>query len=155
MPSKIHDGFLSGVEKAIESQLDIVRAGSDEAALFAQKVQCDLSSEIFLPVDDAPPGTTSKYEPDASFQHDDAKYPGVIIEVSYSHKQKKLSRLAKDYLLDSNANVQVVIGVDIEYGKEKRSRTATLSVWRTQLFHTVDGDKLRVVQEITDEVRPP
>lgn len=155
MPSQVHEIFLAGVEKAIESQLDIVRAGSDKAALFAQKVQCARSGEIFLPVDDAPPGTTSKYEPDASFLHDDAKYPGVIIEVSYSHKQKKLSRLAKAYLLDSTANVQAVIGVDIEYGKKKRSRKATLSVWRTQLFPTVDGGELGVVQEITDEVRPP
>lgn len=27
-----------------------------------------------------------------------------------------------------------------------------LSVWRTNLTHTVDGDELRVVQEIADEV---
>jgi hypothetical protein len=154
MPTNIHEIFLAGVEKAIESQLDIVRAGSDNAALFAQKVKCTRSSKIFFPVDDAP-DTTTKHEPDASFHHEDAKYPGVIIEVSYSQKQKKLIQLAKAYFLGSKATVQAVIGVDIEYGKKKRSRTAALSVWRTQLFHTVDGDKLRVVQEITDEVRPP
>jgi hypothetical protein len=42
---------------------------------------------------------------------------------------------------------------DIEYGG-KGSRKATLSVWRTYVFHTDDGDELRVVQEIADEVCP-
>jgi hypothetical protein len=49
--------------------------------------------------------------------------------------------------------VQVIVGLDIEYGK-KGSRKATLSVWRTQVFHTADEDELRVVQEITDKVCP-
>jgi hypothetical protein len=39
------------------------------------------------------------------------------------------------FLLDLNASVQVVAGLDIEYGK-KGSRKATLSVWRT---HVVMG----------------
>ena len=55
--------------------------------------------------------------------------------------------LAEDYLLDSNASVQAVVGLDIEYGK-KKSRTATLSLWRTH----VDGNELGVVQEVIDEV---
>jgi hypothetical protein len=49
--------------------------------------------------------------------------------------------------------VQVVVGLDIEYGK-KGSRKATLSVWRSRVFHTTNGDELRVVQEIADEVCP-
>ena len=97
--------------------------------------------------------TKSKHVPDASFWHEDAEYPGVIIEVAYSQKRKKLGRLAEDYLLDSDASVQVVIGLDIEYGN-KGSRKATLSVWRTHVAHTANGDELRVVQEIVDEVCP-
>lgn len=97
-----------------------------------------------------PLSKNSKYEPDSSFWHDDAEYPGVIIEVSYSQK-KVVGRLAEGYLLDSDASVQVVVGLDIEYGK-KGSRQATLSVWRTRVFHFDDGDELRVVQEIADEV---
>ncbi|KAI9763276.1 MAG: hypothetical protein M1839_006523, partial [Geoglossum umbratile] len=46
--------------------------------------------------------------------------------------------------------VQVVVGLDIEYGK-KGSRKATLSVWRTHVVHTDDGDELIVVQEIADQ----
>ena len=84
----------------------------------------------------------SKYEPDASFIHDDAQYPGVIIEVAYSQKKNRLGRLAENYILDSDASVRVVIGLDIEYGKE----------WRPELFQTADGLELRAVEEATDEV---
>ncbi|KAF2176017.1 hypothetical protein K469DRAFT_743120 [Zopfia rhizophila CBS 207.26] len=127
-----------------------IREGSGDAAAFAQKVHPARSTEIYFPVDDAPPGTKSKHEPDASFWHDDAQFPGVIIEVAYSQKKKRLSRLAEDYLLDSDASVQVVVGLDIEYGK-KRSCKATLSVWRAYMAHTGDRDELRVVQEVVDE----
>jgi hypothetical protein len=151
MPTGIHEMLIHGVERTICAQLELIGNGSDRAALFAQKVRPAGSTEIYFPVDDAPPGTKSKYEPDATFLHDGAEYPGVIIEVSYSHKRKRLSRLAEEYLLDSNASVQVVVGLDIEYGG-KKSRKATLSVWRTRVFHTTDGDELGVVQEIADEV---
>src|SRR5579862_627336 len=153
MPTGVHELFIDSVEDAIRCQLKTIRGGSDEAALFAQKVRPARSTEIYFPVDDAPPTIKSKHEPDASFWHDDAQYPGIIIEVAYSQKRKRVGRLAEEYLLDSDASVQVVVGLDIEYGKEG-SRKATLSVWRTHVVHTDDGDELRVVQEIADEVCP-
>lgn len=77
-------------------------------------------------------------------------YPGVVVEVSYSHK-RKIDRLAESYLLDSKAGVQAVIVLNIEYGK-RRSRKATLSVWRTRIYDTVDGKEMRVFQEVANEV---
>lgn len=44
-----------------------------------------------------------------------------------------------------------VAGLDIEYGK-KGSRKATLSVWRTHVVNTADGNESRVVQEVADDV---
>ena len=111
------------------------------------------STEIYFPVDDTLPSIKSKHKPDAFFWHDDAQYPSVIIEVAYSQKKKRLDRLAGDYFLDSDASVQVVMGLDIEYGK-KGSRKATLLIWRTYMAYTGNGDELRVVQEIADEVCP-
>ena len=84
MPTGIHELFIDSVEDTIRSQLKVIRNGSDKAALFAQKVRPARSTEIYFPVEDAPPSTKSKHEPDASFWHDDAQYPGVIIEVAYS-----------------------------------------------------------------------
>jgi len=62
-----------------------------------------------------------------------------------------LGWLAEDYLLDSNASIQVVIGLDIKYGR-KGSRKATISVWRTHVVSTTDGNELRVAQSVADEV---
>jgi hypothetical protein len=151
MPIGVHELFIDGVEDAIRSQLKAIRSGSDRAAHFAQKVRAARSTEIYFPVDGSPTHTKSKHEPDASFWHKEARYPGVIIEVAYSQKKKRLGRLAEDYLLDSNSSVQVVVGLDIEYGN-KDSRKATLSVWRTHVVSTTDGNELRVVQEVADDV---
>ncbi|KAH8695787.1 hypothetical protein GQ44DRAFT_779736 [Phaeosphaeriaceae sp. PMI808] len=147
MPTPIHELFIDRVEDTIRDQLKAIRSGSDRAAIFAKKVQVARSTEIFLPSDSAPSITRSKHEPDTCFWHDNAIYPGIVIEISYSQKRKKLGRLAEDYLLGSHASVQVVVGLDIEYGK-KDLRKATLSVWRT---HVVNGNEIRVVQEIADE----
>lgn len=152
MPTDVHELFLDRVEDAIRSQLKDIRSGSSKAAYFARKVRPARSSTICFPVENAISNANSKYEPDASFRHADAKYPGVIIEVAYSQKRTRLGRLAEDYLLDSNASVRVVVGLNIEYG-EKRSRKATVSVWRTHIVRTVDGDELRVIQETMDAVR--
>ncbi|KAF2787667.1 hypothetical protein K505DRAFT_316306 [Melanomma pulvis-pyrius CBS 109.77] len=151
MPTAVHKLFIARVEDAIFSQLKSIRDGLGAAAAFAQRVYPARSTEIYFPVDNALSSRKLKHEPDASFWHDNAQYPGVVIEVAYSQKKKRLARLAEDYLLDSDANIRIVVGLDIEYGKEG-SRKATLSVWRTNLFHTPNGDdELRVVQEAADE----
>jgi hypothetical protein len=138
MPTAVHELFIARVEDTIHSQLKRIREESNSAAIFAKKVHLARSTEIYFPVDDGPPSVKSKQEPDTSFWHDDAQYPGVIIEVAYSQKRKRLTRLAGDYLLDSDTNVRVVVSLDIEYGK-KGSHMATLSVWRSYLAHTVSS----------------
>jgi len=64
---------------------------------------------------------------------------------------RESTQLGEDYLLDSDASVQAVVGLNIEYGK-KGSRKATLSAWRARVFHTAAEDELRVVKEIADWV---
>ncbi|KAL5430079.1 hypothetical protein PMIN07_007484 [Paraphaeosphaeria minitans] len=150
MLTSVHKLFIDSVKDAIRSQLKTIRDRTNRAALFAQRVWPARSTAIYFLVDVSASSTMSKHEPDASFWHDDAQYPSVIIEVIYSQKRKRVSQLAEDSLLDSDASVQVVVGLDIEYG-QKGSRRATLSVWRTHLAHTGDGDELRVVQVIADE----
>jgi len=151
MPTAVHEFFIARIEDAIFSQLKSIREGSDDAAAFAQRVNPGRSTEIYFPVENDSSGRESKHEPDASFWHDSAQYPGVIIEVAYSQKRRRLNRLAEDYLLDSDASVQAVVGLDIEYGK-KGSGKATLSVWRARMFRTGTEDELRVVKEVADEV---
>ncbi|KAL6152435.1 hypothetical protein ACJBU6_09303 [Exserohilum turcicum] len=150
MPTAVHELFIARIEDSVLSQLKIIREGSDDAAAFAQKVNAARSTEIRFPATDDSSGNRSKHEPDASFWHDKAQYPGVIIEVAYSQKKTRLHRLAEKYLLDSDASVQVVVGFDIRYGV-KESLEATLSVWRPQFHQTNDGVELRVVEEVADE----
>jgi hypothetical protein len=66
-------------------------------------------------------------EPDAQFQHRDAEYPGVVLEVSYLQDGKDPKKLAWDCIQYSNGDIKVVIGIDIKYGHIKE---ATLSIWR-------------------------
>jgi hypothetical protein len=58
----------------------------------------------------------SKYdahEPDAAFIHLDAQWPCIVLEVSFSQKEKELNDLAEDYILGSDGNIRVVIGLNI------------------------------------------
>ena len=74
--------------------------------------------------------------PDASYGHLDARWPSVVIEVSYSQKGKKLKELARDYIFHSLANVRVVIGIDIGY---RRTKMGVVSVWRAEKSYLPDG----------------
>ncbi|KAH5618965.1 hypothetical protein HBI23_245930 [Parastagonospora nodorum] len=147
MPTETHERFIDAVEDDIRSQLKKVRNGTGRKAAFARKVHPARSTEIRF--DASALSSKSKYEPDASFRHDDARYPGVIIEVAYSQKKTRLGRLAENYLLDSDANVRVVVGLDIAYSNE--SRKATLSLWRPQVIDTSDGPELRAVEVVMGE----
>ena len=60
------------------------------------------------------------------FWHLDKPYPGIVIEVLYTQKRKDLAIIAKDYILGSNGDICVVIGLDVEYYSSKK---ATLLVW--------------------------
>lgn len=153
MPTKIHESLIRLFDESIIDQLKLIRNGSDKAALFAQRLRCYGSGDIYFPSDDAPQSRKSHRSPDTSFEHLDADYPGIIVEVSYSQKRKDLRSLAETYILDSDTSVQVVVGLDIEYGK-KGSRKATLSVWRGRFIPTADRVDTEIFQEITDEVCP-
>jgi hypothetical protein len=81
------------------------------------------------------------HKPDATFSHTSAQWPGVIIEVSFSQKETDLKNLAKDYILGSDENIQVVIGLNIEY---KNSKKASLSIWRPQYMKDEDKQEYLV-----------
>jgi hypothetical protein len=148
MPTETHERFIDKLEDDIRSQLKTIQNGSGKMAEFAQKVHPARSTHIRL---GASTSSKSKYEPDASFRHRDAQYPGVIVEVAYSQKKLCLGRLAENYILDSDASIRAVVCVNIEYGNQE-SRKATLSVWRPNLFTTDDGLELRAVEGVADEV---
>lgn len=149
-PTAVHEIFIDRLEDAIRSQLKAFQNGSGTASHFARKVQASRCTEMNIPVDGAPHDSQSKYHPDASFRHKNAQYPGVVVEVASSQNLNRLDRVAQNYLLDSDASVQVVVGFDIHDGYDMR-KEATFSVWRTQIVGTTYGDKLQVFKEIDNQ----
>lgn len=99
-----------------------------------------------------------QHEPDEVFEHIDAQHPGVVIEVSFTQKKKDLARLADSYILGSEENIYVVVGLDIEYktSSKDQSRRATISLWRPK--HNVTGRaemELVAEQSVTDLICLP
>jgi hypothetical protein len=153
MPSDLHETFLRKVDGEIQFQLRALAAGTDSTADFARSIDPTGSLRMKFEITSEPSTETKplQHEPDASFRHLHAEYPGVVLEVSYSQKRKDLPRLAHDYIVQSNGNIKIVVGLDIEY---QGSKKATLSVWRAQVvINERDGQKELIAAQIIDKVR--
>ncbi|KAK3349832.1 hypothetical protein B0T25DRAFT_570439 [Lasiosphaeria hispida] len=154
MPSPVHEFFKTLLANDIRDQLKQIAESGDKAGEFASRVKDGCSSRIFLQenISDGGLGAAEhvvRREPDGQFQHPDAAYPGVVLEVSYSQDGKNLKKLARDYILRSNGDIKAVIGVDINYGKE-----STLSLWRPNYVKEKDEELeiLEVRAEISNQV---
>lgn len=150
MPTPLHDTFCAKLVGEISSQLKQFQEDG-EVATFAREVEHFATSRILI-AEDAEGGERRyiKREPDASFGHRRAQYPGVIIEVCYSQKRRQISRLADDYILNTDGSVNVVVCLDIDY---KGSKKATISVWRPE-YVTIDGvEEFRTSAVVEAQVR--
>ncbi|OBT82395.1 hypothetical protein VE02_09586 [Pseudogymnoascus sp. 03VT05] len=151
MPAATHERFITSVILEIARQLQIIGSLDSLASDFARQIVACGSTTIYLH------DGYGRHDPDFSFRHKEAQYPGVVFEVSYSQKRRDLGRLADDYILGSDGNIRVVVGLDLEYrgkkGKEASGEGATLSIWRPKV--TSDGalGELTAHQDVVDLVR--
>jgi hypothetical protein len=128
MPSPLYDIFYTKVVSTISSQLTELQKSDKAFGDFARKIEHISTSRIRLPNNaNNREQTYSQQCPDTSFMHEDAKYPGVILEVCYSTKIRATTDLADNYILDTNGSVNAIIALNIEY---RGSKEATISVWR-------------------------
>lgn len=147
MPTPVHEFFTVSITEEISKQLEVISHRGDSAAEFASRIANGGSARIFLK-EDCPGGDARgttvfhRREPDAQFQHRDAEYPGVVLEISYSQDGKDLKKLAWDYIQYSNGDIKVVIGIDIKYSD---TNEATLSVWQPRYIHE-DGEELDILE---------
>ncbi|KAI4599652.1 hypothetical protein KJ359_001749, partial [Pestalotiopsis sp. 9143b] len=155
MPSPVHDFFATLLAQEITDFLRRVSARQDATGQFAASIFNGGSSRIVLqddlPSSDELPSRAPKLQrqPDAQFQHRDAAYPGVVLEISYSQNGNELDKLAWDYILSSNGDIRAVIGVDISYGGVHPS---TVSLWRAIISSDAGGASvLDVKREITNQ----
>lgn len=136
MPSPLHDIFCAKIVDEISRQLRQFERIDGPVAVFAKEVEHFATSRILIPEDTGDGRQIhSRREPDASFGHRQAHYPGVIVEVCYSQKSRRVSHLADEYILNTDGSVNAVIALDIDYRNSKR---ATITVWRPE-YVTVDG----------------
>lgn len=147
MPKLIHEKLIRFIARDIANQLESIAQGQGTSARFARNID-DIGSttiEFEEPI-------YGEHQPDIAFKHVDELYPGVVLEISYSQKRKNLSRLADDYILGSDQDIRLVIGVDIEY---KGTKQATVSIWRPQITQNEVGEyELHSIQSIIDQVCP-
>lgn len=136
MPSPLHETLCAELVWEMSSQLRVLQRGDGPSAGFAKEIKHFASSRIDLP-QDAIKGEVvfSRREPDASFGHCQARYPGVVIEICYSQKSRQIRRLADDYILSTDGSINAVVCLDVDY---KGSKKATISVWRPA-YQTKDG----------------
>jgi hypothetical protein len=90
---------------------------------------------------------TILHTPDIRFCHNDAGWPGIVIEVAPPEKKKSLPGLADNYILRSNGDIGVMVGVNLG-GKE--SKEASISVWRLKLSTNDDGEREGEVEQVVD-----
>ncbi|KAH8430043.1 uncharacterized protein LDX57_007714 [Aspergillus melleus] len=156
MPTPVHDIFVTSIAGEIDNQLQRVVDVKGPASKFAAQIVSGGSSRILLRTDTTEDDQLVDSDvclwrqPDAQFQHSLAAYPGVVLEVSYSQDGKNLQKLARDYIMHSNGNIKVVIGIDVTYeGKE-----STLSLWRASYTPEEGEDyyNLDVMQEVKSEI---
>jgi len=148
MTSPVHDFFSTSLADEIFDLVKDLANQRDEAGKFAAKIAKGGSSRILLR-EVADIHAAIRRQPDAQFQHGDAAYPGVVVEVSYSQDGKDLKKLAQDYILYSNGDIKVVIGIDINYGEKE----STVSLWRPHYSQEGDEEILEMRQEIAAQVR--
>ncbi|KAA6408393.1 MAG: hypothetical protein FRX48_08135 [Lasallia pustulata] len=137
MPSFLHEKFIVQIVGELQCQLKSIEGASAE---FAKEIISSASASIKFADQEY-----SKHDPDVQFTHSKARYPGVVIEVSYSQKGKDLGRLSNDYIPGSDSEIRVVVGLDIEY---KMTKKATLSVWQPSIVTNEAGEKELVTQQI-------
>jgi hypothetical protein len=151
MPSPVHDFFAASLADEFRDCLKGISEKGGDAGDFASKIANGGSSRVILAEGDPHDWQGPiRRQPDAQFQHRDAAYPGVVLEVSYSQDGKDLQRAAQDYILYSNGNIKAVIGIDIN----SIERESTVSIWRPKYTPGDDADFeiLEVRQDIACKV---
>ena len=145
MSSSLHEIIIARVVEDIGMQLRARASGVGPVADFSRMIRSNGSASITS----ANP-MFGRHDPDASFKHLNARYPEVVIEVSYSQKRGDLRRLADDYILSSDSSIRLVVGIDIGYN----SKSATVSMWRLKFQINDAGDEEFVAhQTLFNQVR--
>jgi hypothetical protein len=136
MPTQKHDVFIARVVELVQYRLRVIEGSETESSSFAQKIKHNGSGRLIFRTAENGKQSFIERQPDAEFKHEEARWPGVIIEVSYSQKTKVIPHLADDYILETNGSIRVVVGLGLDY----KTKKATVTIWRPQYVTNANGD---------------
>ena len=149
MTSYLHEVFLSRVVQEILSKLRAFGNTESPSRAFAENIKHNGSPSLVLRSEGNHGGAIISRSPDATFRHQDAHWPGVIIEVSYSQKTRAIPHLADEYILETDGSVRVVVGLDIDY----KTKKGTASMWRPHYIRNEQGQlELEAAQTLNNLV---
>jgi hypothetical protein len=135
MASHLNEFISQRLQQEISSQLDLIMQGNNQpAADFASKVRPWGSHQNIL--------GKARHFADGSFGHKGVSCSGLVIEISYSQKEKDLPFLADDYITGSRGYTQAVIGITLEYQK-KKGIEAKVIMWRPEFYVRDGAERLR------------
>lgn len=146
MPTILHDTFISRLVTEIEKTLERLADIEIEARPFIEGIK-PVSGVLNFTIGDDDQQQNIRHEPDIRFQHKDAAWPGVVIEVAHSQKRKSLVGLADNYILGSYGGISVMVGLDLDY---RKSKEASISVWRLKNSTNEDGEVEGEVEQVVD-----
>lgn len=147
MPTPLHEIVCAEVVREINRQLEAI-SDCPEAG-FAQKIKPFASSRVELPEVINGEERYIIREPDASFGHTKARFPGVVVEICYSQKRRAIRDLVDDYILCTDGSINAVVCLDIEY---RRTKKATISVWRPAYRVENGVEVFEATPEVDEEV---
>jgi hypothetical protein len=138
MPSIIHEKVNQLISDSIKKQLATIEITSNNESTkrLIQSISSTGSGNIKLfDVD-------GHREPDQQFAIEDCYYPGVVIEVAYSQSFEELERKADDLIVNSEGNIQLVIGLETESKKAFK-----ISAWRPDFTRSENENKNTVAMK--------
>ncbi|KAH0533858.1 hypothetical protein FGG08_007517 [Glutinoglossum americanum] len=156
MPTLLHESLLMRVAEMISSRL---QATDDSTPKSLKNIIREIWNQghgrMHMEMEEMEGETllASQYSPDAAFHHYRVRYPRVVLEVSYSQKSRDLEYLADAYIVDSEGNIGLVIGLDLDYGGGKEAR---VMVWKPEFVEVGDGEQvvdLRSKQTMAESFR--
>lgn len=125
MSGPLHDYLQHRINFRVTTWLESLISGSGAVARFAKRVVSGSNRKVIL---NSP---CREVCPDGLFKYRGTKWPGVILEISYSEKMKDAQKKAEDYIKRSEGEVRMVIVVKTDYGK-KATKEASFTIWRRE-----------------------
>ena len=144
MPLPIHDRFTRKVVNAILKEIQTVADGlppTSALSRFLRDIDAYGSTDFYAADD-----PRHRRSPDDSICCEGTRFPAIVIETAYSQSEKRLRRVADDWIMLSNGNVKMVIGLEMSYQPSTTTSSETqvdqILVWEPVLKQELHHDVL-------------